>query len=40
MIDFEKYDRENPHIWEAFKDFSFKANFELAPVRAIRSAFA
>lgn len=25
MINFEKYDRENPHIWEAFKKYSKQA---------------
>lgn len=25
FIDFEKYDSENPQIWEAFVHFSFKA---------------
>ena len=25
MIDFKKYHEENPHIWEAFKKYSFKA---------------
>jgi hypothetical protein len=25
MINFEKYDDENPQIWEAFKKFSFQA---------------
>jgi hypothetical protein len=25
MIDFKKYDEENPHIWEEFKKYSFQA---------------
>lgn len=25
MIDFNKYDRENPHIWEMFKKYAFEA---------------
>jgi len=25
MIDFNTYDRENPHIWDAFKKYAFEA---------------
>jgi len=25
MIDFKKYDKENPQIWEAFKKYSWEA---------------
>lgn len=25
MIDFNTYDRENPHIWEAFKNYAWEA---------------
>jgi len=28
MIDFKKYDEENPQIWEAFKKYSFLAKNE------------
>jgi hypothetical protein len=28
MIDFKKYDEENPKIWEAFKKYSFLAKNE------------